>query len=153
MILAYVGGGKGKTTAGLGLVLRAWGHGMRILAAFMMKTPRYMGQEIGEHKALKKLGIEVVTLEDFGNPQAMLESILEVADNYDLILLDEFNYAVRQKMLSEKDVTSLTSLKPHVVVTGNYLWQELVQSAHLISEIRPIKHYYPHHVAVKGLDW
>ncbi|MDT7874876.1 MAG: cob(I)yrinic acid a,c-diamide adenosyltransferase, partial [Pyrobaculum sp.] len=54
MLLAYVGGGKGKTTAGLGVALRAWGHGYRVLVAFLMKTPFYMGEEVGEYKALRR---------------------------------------------------------------------------------------------------
>ena len=153
MILAYVGGGKGKTTAGLGVALRAWGHGFRVLAAFLMKTSTYMGEEVGEHKALKRLGIDVVTLEEFGNPQAMWESVLEVLDGYDLVLLDEFNYAVRQGFLAPGDVLSLKGAKPHVVITGNHLWPELVEAADLISEVRPVKHYYPRTVGVKGLDW
>ena len=60
MLLADVGGGKGKTTVGLGVALRAWGHGYRVLAAFMMKTPLYMGEEVGEYKALRRLGIDVI---------------------------------------------------------------------------------------------
>ena len=153
MILAYVGGGKGKTTAGLGVALRAWGHGYRVLAAFLMKTPIYMGEEVGEYKALRRLGVDVVTVEEFGNPQAMWESVVEVLDSYDLVLLDEFNYAVRQGFIAPGEVLRLRDVKPHVVVTGNHLWPELAEAADLISEIRAVKHYYPKAIGVKGLDW
>jgi len=153
VILAYVGGGKGKTTAGLGVALRAWGHGYRVLAAFLMKTPIYMGEEVGEYKALRRLGVDVVTVEEFGNPQAMWESVVEVLDSYDLVLLDEFNYAVRQGFIAPGEVLRLRDVKPHVVVTGNHLWPELAEAADLISEIRAVKHYYPKAIGVKGLDW
>lgn len=152
VLLAYVGSGKGKTTAGLGLLLRAWGHGMRVLAAFMMKTPRYMGEEVGELKALRRLGIGVVTLDEFGSPSAMFESILEVLDEYDVVLLDEFNYAVRQGLLEPSDVLRLARARAHAILTGNYVWQELY-AADMISEVRLVKHYYPKRVAVRGLDW
>jgi cob(I)yrinic acid a,c-diamide adenosyltransferase (EC 2.5.1.17) len=153
VLLAYVGGGKGKTTAGLGVALRTWGHGYRVLVAFLMKTPLYMGEEVGEYKALRRLGIDVVTIEEFGNPQAMWESVLEVLDTYDLVLLDEFNYAVRQGFIAPGDVFRLRGVKPHVVVTGNHLWPELAEAADLISEIRAIKHYYPKATGIRGLDW
>ena len=153
VLLAYVGGGKGKTTAGLGVALRAWGHGYRVLAAFLMKTPIYMGEEVGEYKALRRLGVDVVTVEEFGNPQAMWESVVEVLDSYDLVLLDEFNYAVRQGFIAPGEVLRLRDVKPHVVVTGNHLWPELAEAADLISEIRAVKHYYPKAIGVKGLDW
>ena len=153
MLLAYMGGGKGKTTAGLGVALRAWGHGYRVLAAFMMKTPFYMGEEVGEHKALRRLGVDVVTIEEFGNPHAMWESVVEVLDSYDLVLLDEFNYAVKQGFIAPGEVLRPWDVKPHVVVTGNHLWPELAEAADLISEIRAVKHYYPKAAGVKGLDW
>ena len=133
MILAYVGSGKGKTTVGLGVALRAWGLGYRVLVAFMMKTPFYMGEEVGEYKALRRLGIDVVTPEEFGNPQAMWDSVLEVLDSYDLALLDEFNYAVRQRSIAPGEVLRLRGIKPHVLVTGNHLWPELADAADLAA--------------------
>jgi cob(I)alamin adenosyltransferase len=153
VLLVYTGGGKGKTTAALGTLLRAWGHGMRVLAAFVMKTPYYMGEEVGEYKALRKLGVDVAYLSDFGSPLALVESVLEVADSYDLVILDEFNYAVRQGFIDPSYVKKLAALRPHVIITGNYLWPEAEEAADLISTIQPTKHYYSRQVAIKGLDW
>lgn len=153
MLLAYTGSGKGKTTAGLGLLLRAWGHGMRVLAAFLMKTPYYMGEEVGEYKALRRLGVETLWLSDFHSPRAVLEEALARSEDYDLILLDEFNYAVRQGFLDPSGVKRLLGLKPHVVITGNYDYPEL-QLADLVSEVVARKHYFERGVVgVRGLEW
>jgi ATP:corrinoid adenosyltransferase len=108
---------------------------------------------VGEYRALRRLGIDVVTLEEFGNPQAMWESVLEVSDSYDLVLLDEFNYAVKQGFIAPGEVLRLRDVKQRVVVTSNHLWPELAEVADFISEIRAVKHYYPKATGVKGLDW
>lgn len=153
MILAYTGAGKGKTTAALGLLLRAWGHDMRVMAAFLMKTPRYLDDYTGEYKALRRLNVRALYLEDHKTPKELLEEALADADAYDLVILDEFNYAVRQGFLRPSDVEALRSLKAHVVVTGNYDYPEL-ELADLVSEVVPRRHYYQRGVlGVKGLDW
>ncbi len=153
MLLVYTGDGKGKTTAALGLLLRAWGHDMKVLAAFLMKTPRYMGDLTGEYKALKKLGVDSLYLEDHRTPRELLEEALARASDYDLIVLDEFNYAVRQGFLKPSDLRRVAGLKAHVVITGNYYFEEMAL-ADLISEVRSVKHYYSKGlVGVKGLDW
>ncbi|MGC9170154.1 MAG: cob(I)yrinic acid a,c-diamide adenosyltransferase [Thermoproteus sp.] len=153
MILAYTGDGKGKTTAALGLLLRAWGHDMRILAVFTMKTPRYLDDYVGEYKALRRLGVKTLYLEDHKTPRDLLEEALAIAPGYDLVILDEFNYAVRQGFLRPEDFRRLLGLGAHVVVTGNHNYAELM-AADLISEVRSVKHYYSRGIiGVKGLDW
>ncbi|MFB6490869.1 MAG: cob(I)yrinic acid a,c-diamide adenosyltransferase [Thermoproteus sp. AZ2] len=153
MLLAYTGGGKGKTTAALGLALRAWGHDMRVLTAFLMKTPRYLNDYTGEYKALRRLGVKALYLEDHKTPRELLEEALSEADEYDLVVLDEFNYAVRQGFLGPSDVKRLLGLKPHVVITGNFEYPELYL-ADLVSEVVAKKHYYQKGaVGVRGLDW
>ncbi|WP_052883218.1 cob(I)yrinic acid a,c-diamide adenosyltransferase [Thermoproteus tenax] len=153
MLLAYTGDGKGKTTAALGVLLRAWGHGMRTLAVFLMKTPRYMNDYVGEYKALKRLGIDALYLEDHKRPEELLEEALARASDYDLVILDEFNYAVRQGFIKPSEVRRLLGLKPHVIITGNYLYDELLL-ADLVSEVKSVKHYYKSGVVgVRGIDW
>lgn len=153
MLLVYTGDGKGKTTAALGLLLRAWGHDMKVLAAFLMKTPRYMGDLTGEYKALRKLGVDALYLEDHKTPRDLLDEALSRAPDYDLVILDEFNYAVRQGPLKPSDFKRLIGLKANVVVTGNYYFDEMAL-ADLISEVKSVKHYYSKGiVGVKGLDW
>ncbi len=153
MLLVYTGNGKGKTTAALGLLLRAWGHDMRVLAAFLMKTPRYMGDLTGEYKALRRLGVDALYLEDHKTPRDLLEEALSRASDYDLVVLDEFNYAVKQGFLRPSDFKRLVGLRANVVVTGNYYFDEMAL-ADLISEVRSVKHYYTKGiVGVKGLDW
>ncbi|ABL88534.1 cob(I)yrinic acid a,c-diamide adenosyltransferase [Pyrobaculum islandicum DSM 4184] len=153
MILAYVGGGKGKTTAALGTALRAWGHGMRVLAAFVMKTPFYMGEEVGEYKALRRLGIDVLTLWDLRRPEEVLKEALARANDYDLVILDEVNYAVRQGFIDPKALLSLSRERPHFILTGDFEYPELYQVADLISRVEAVRHYYSKRVGVKGLDW
>ncbi|MEZ0320107.1 MAG: cob(I)yrinic acid a,c-diamide adenosyltransferase [Pyrobaculum sp.] len=135
------------------LLLRAWGHDMKVLAVFMMKTPRYFNDYTGEYKALRRLGIRALYLEDHKGPRDLLDEALSEAQNYDLIVLDEFNYAVRQGFIKPEEFKRLEGLRPHVVVTGNYHFGEL-ERADLASEIRAVKHYYSRGlVGVRGLDW
>lgn len=154
LILAFYGGGKGKTTSALGVVLRAWGHGLRILYAAVMKTPFYMGEEVGEFRALRRLGVDVISLADAHSPGEVLREAVSEADNYDLVVLDELLYAVRQGYISSRDLLMLRNLKPHVVVTGNFWVPEVGSVSDLITRMVDERHYSRRgYRGVRGLDW
>ncbi|MEM1637275.1 MAG: cob(I)yrinic acid a,c-diamide adenosyltransferase [Pyrobaculum sp.] len=154
MLLAFYGGGKGKTSAALGIVLRSWGHGMRVLYVGLMKTPFYQGEEVGEYKAMRRMGVDVLYLPDFKSPAEGLRRALELAEGYDLVVLDELFYAVRQGLLPSSALALLSNVKPHVVATGNYWEPGFADFFDLVTRLEEVKHYYRRGVlAVRGVDW
>ncbi|MGI9951791.1 cob(I)yrinic acid a,c-diamide adenosyltransferase [Moorellaceae bacterium AZ2] len=157
LILVYTGDGKGKTTAALGLALRAVGQGQRVLIIqFMKGSPQY-----GEIKAAAYLpGLTVVqkglpTFVKKGDPAPedirLAREGLELAKQavtsreYDLVILDEINVAVDYGLLSEEDVLALMAAKPEgvsLVLTGRYASAKIVDAADMVSEVREVKHHF-----------
>jgi len=155
-IQVYTGDGKGKTTAALGLALRAAGAGLRVYIAQFIKTGEY-----SEISALKRFS-DVITVEQFGtgkfvfgppapeeiqSARAGLEradAILRAGD-HDLVILDEANVAVSCGLFTLEDLINLVRLKPdgtELVITGRQAAPELLQLADLVSEVKAVKHYY-----------
>jgi len=152
----YTGDGKGKTTAALGLVLRAVGAGWRVLFTQFLKHG-----EFSEIKALKKLG-DQVTIRQYGSGRfikgrpsekeiemalAGLSEIMQVMEEgkYDLIVLDEINVAVHFGLIPLEGVIHLLERRPQdveLVLTGKWAPKEIVERADLVTEARMIKHYF-----------
>ncbi|OQX52087.1 MAG: cob(I)yrinic acid a,c-diamide adenosyltransferase [Candidatus Aminicenantes bacterium 4484_214] len=168
-IQVYTGNGKGKTTAALGLALRAAGHGYRTYIGQFLK-----GQDYGELHSLEKLK-DYITIEQFGrrgfihvtsNPDE--EDIRRAKDGlvhchqammsgqYDLIVLDEINVALYFHLLEEEEVHRFLDDKPEkieVILTGRYAPESICQRADLVTEMKEIKHYYQQKVpARKGIE-
>jgi len=157
-IQIYTGAGKGKTTAALGLALRAAGHGLKTYIGQFLK-----GHNYGELKSLNKLS-RWITIEQFGrkgfihiteNPdeedikrakkglQSCLAAML--SKQYDIIVLDEINVAIYLNLVSERDVNKFLDKKPEnveLILTGRYAPESLCQRADLVTEMKDIKHYY-----------
>jgi len=157
-IQVYTGNGKGKTTAALGLALRAAGHGMRVYIGQFLK-----GQTYGELMAVKKLA-PLIKIEQFGrkgfihvtrNPdeedirrakrglKRCLEAML--SKQYRIIILDEINVAVYFNIVSEKEVLEFLDQKPpdvEVILTGRYAPSSFTKKADLVTEMKAKKHYY-----------
>jgi cob(I)alamin adenosyltransferase len=155
-VQVYTGDGKGKTTAALGLVLRALGQGLRpVVLQFMKSDPSW-----GEITSLRKLGVPVrqcgldhwtfkgeASEEDlaaaavgFDEAEALVES-----REYDLVVLDELATAVFFELVPLDRVLTLVALKPaavELVITGRRAPEELIAAADLATEMRPLKHYY-----------
>lgn len=153
LVQIYTGGGKGKTTAALGLAMRAAGHNFKIAIIHFMKIWDY-----GEVKSLSKLGIDLfrygtAELIDPKNPspidfeqanKALLkaEELIEKGD-YDMLILDEIAVAVDFNLISLKRVVDLLDKKSdnlEMVLTGRNCPQELIERADLVSVIDEIKH-------------
>lgn len=152
----YTGDGKGKTTASLGLVLRALGQGLRpAVLQFMKADPNW-----GEIVTLKQLGVPVqqcgldhwvlvgkvsdedraAAAEGFARARALVES-----GDYDLVVLDELVTAVFFELVPLQRVLDLIREKPEqveLVITGRRAPDELVAAADLATEMRPLKHYF-----------
>ena len=155
MIQVYTGNGKGKTTAALGLALRAVGAGKKVFIGQFIK-----GNDYSELKTLRK--IRNIKLEQFGRgsfikgrPKAldleladkgmkMIEEIIRKAA-YDLVILDEINIALDLKLLKLRRVLNLiknTPPKIELVLTGRYAPAGLLRRADLVSRIEESKHYF-----------
>jgi cob(I)alamin adenosyltransferase len=163
----YTGNGKGKTTAAMGLALRAVGAGLRVFIAQFIKSVRY-----GEIEILEKLGEQVVCRQYgrgcwlHGSPSeedALLagEALVEVCQvissgDFQLVILDEMNTAVFFGLLSVDDMLDLITIKPdgvELVFTGRKAAEKLIERADLVTEMREIKHYYQKGIiARKGIE-
>lgn len=168
-IQVYTGNGKGKTTAALGLALRAAGRGLRTYIAQFLK-----GQPTGEIEAAKRLAglIHIdqfgregfITVkdgpddEDIARAKAGLARALEamLSGDYRIVVLDEINTAVHFNILPEKDVLDLLDKRPagiELVLTGRYAPSSFIDRADLVTEMKEIKHYFDRGVkAREGIE-
>lgn len=157
-IQVYTGNGKGKTTAALGLALRAVGRGLRVCMIQFMKG----GGPYGEHLAAEMLkpyltiiptGREGWVKRDNPDPEdvRLANEALRMGrealtgGEYDLVILDEVNGAVSFGLLDVDDVLDLMSSKPaavELVLTGRNAHERVMEAADLVTEMREIKHYY-----------
>jgi cob(I)alamin adenosyltransferase len=156
-VQVYTGDGKGKTTASLGLAMRAAGHGMSVfMVQFMKGSPNY--GELASARNLPNFTIEQHGRDEFvdrKNPaqvdidmaQEGLARAREIlsAGEHDLVILDELNVALDFNLVSLEDVLGLIEMRPpHVelVLTGRSAHPEVVRAADLVSEVLNIKHHY-----------
>jgi len=157
-VQVYTGDGKGKTTAALGLTLRAVAHGIKSYIAQFMK-----GQDYGElHVIRERLG-DLITIEQFGTPrfvktgqisdedyqlaQRALEKVKEALfeKDYKIVIMEEANVAMYMGLLDKKEVLEIIKNKPEgkeLILTGRYAPQEIIDAADLVTEMREVKHYY-----------
>jgi cob(I)alamin adenosyltransferase len=164
-IQVYTGNGKGKTTAALGLALRAAGSGLRTYIGQFMK-----GQRCGELASVKKLA-PFVTIEQYGrraflhvtktpDPEDVRRArhgldkcrAAILSGTYDIVVLDEVNVAVFFGLLSEQDVLSLLDEKPpsvELVLTGRSAPSSFIRRADLVTEMKERKHYYRKNVSAR----
>ena len=157
MLEVYTGEGKGKTTAALGLALRATGHGWKVLIVqFMKGSPDY--GEITAAKEVKGLTVVQTGLPTFvekGNPSAEdraeaargLKLVREALGSgcYRLIVLDEMNVAVDYGLVKLDDALELIDACPddvELVFTGRGAKQAVLERADLVSEVKEVKHPY-----------
>lgn len=157
MIQIYTGNGKGKTTAALGLAMRAVGHGLKVIMIQFMKGKVNYG-ELEAAKALPNFTIEQYGRPDFVNPdnpdkedvrlaQMAWERAKEVvaSGKYNMIILDEINVAVSFNLIPLKEVIDLLKNVPknvEIILTGRYMPETFVEYADLISEIKEVKHHF-----------
>jgi len=157
LVIVNTGDGKGKTTAALGIALRAWGHDMRVCVIQFLKNGKLRS---GESRAAEKLGIEWHALGDGytwssrdieeSRSKALIawriaqEAI--ASGRYDMVVLDEFTHLLHLGWLETGEVVAwLRDHKPphlHVVITGRHAPEDLVEMADLVTEMREVKHPY-----------
>lgn len=173
LVIVHTGNGKGKTTAALGLAIRAWGDGFRVLILQFIKG----GCTYGELKTIETLkGIDDRIEIDQGglgftnkgpttkeeHEAAARETLIRAQEeiksgNWDLIILDEINYAVKYELIREEDMLELLDLRPeelHLVMTGRDACESLIERADLVTEMKEIKHPYQKGIkAQKGIEF
>jgi len=169
LVQVFTGNGKGKTSAALGTVLRASGHGLRVYIVFFMKG-KY---PYGEFSTLSKL--PNVDIASFGlrclidpsniNPEEIEQAKLALSaarkamlsGNYDIVVLDEVNVALHFKLIELDEVVRLIGDKPQnveLILTGRYADAKLIELADLVTEMVKLKHPYDKGVkARKGIEY
>ncbi len=156
LVVVNTGEGKGKTTAALGVIFRAWSRDFRIR---MLQLIKHTGTRFGEQRAAQKLNIPMKALgdgftwlsKDLERTEALAvqqwgrcrDAILEGVE--DIIVLDEFTYALHYDWVPVAGVVDTLTRRPdtlHVIITGRYAPQELIDCADLVTEMKLIKHPY-----------
>ncbi|UXM94018.1 MULTISPECIES: cob(I)yrinic acid a,c-diamide adenosyltransferase [unclassified Bartonella] len=163
LLIVNTGKGKGKSTAGFGMVFRALGHNMKIGVVQFVKGSRATGERL----ALDKFGDQVTVFaagegftwetQDREKDIAMAREAWEVAksmildESYDMVLCDELNIVLRYDYLPLEEVLETVRERPfmkHVIITGRNAKQELIDEADLVTEMELIKH--PFRSGIKG---
>jgi cob(I)alamin adenosyltransferase len=156
LVIVHTGDGKGKTTAALGIMMRAWGHGMRVCVIQFIKKE---GARVGEQRAAEKMGIEFLSSgdgftwrsRDLDESAARARHGWQMAQEriasgqYDIIILDEMTYPLNYGWLDLDEVLEWLRAKPpmlHLVITGRDAPQALIDYADLVTEMRLVKHPY-----------
>jgi len=175
LVLINTGPGKGKTTAALGTAFRAAGNGMRVLILQFLKGSWHYG-ELDAAEALTgvdgftyvirqmgrgfvKIGGAEADPEDLRMVETAWAEAAEaiLSDDWDLIVLDEINYAIGYKMLDPERVADVLRRRPemlHVILTGRNAHPVLVELADTVTELREVKHAYQKGIlAQRGIEF
>ena len=162
LIIVHTGDGKGKTTAAIGLAVRAAGAGLKVLILQFIKGVR----RSGELNSLDALGIEVrqlglgfITQENFAEQKKSARAALDIARQeissgaWNLVVLDEINYAVKFGLLDAQEILELLKIRPlnlHLVFTGRDAPQQLIDAADLVTEMKLVKHPFQQGIAAQS---
>ncbi len=164
----YTGNGKGKTTAALGLALRASGAGLKVFIGQFIKGQAYSELEVIardlKNITVKQYGlgcfiVDKPTIEDREAARKGFDEVQQIIKNakHDLVILDEVNIALYYKLIEVDALIVLIKEKPqHVelVITGRYAPEEIIEAADLVTEMKEVKHYYQKGIeARKGIEF
>jgi cob(I)alamin adenosyltransferase len=168
LVIVYTGNGKGKTTAALGVMFRAFGRGWKTVMLSFMKSET---SNYGEERAARKLGIEMVPLgggftwlsKDIEKDKALARRCWDVCREkiasglYDLVVLDEMTYPLTYGWIDVQEVIDFLAARPgdvHVIITGRDAPQALQDFADLVTEMREVKHPFQQGIkAQPGIDF
>jgi len=172
LIITYFGNGKGKTTAALGVALRAIGYDFNVCMIQFIKGEWSYGEIYSSNRL--KPNFELIIAgkgfigildddHDFSEHISSAKSALEIAKEkinslkYDTVILDEVNYALKLKLIEERDLITILQTKPpavNIILTGNYLTDQILDISDLVTEMNEIKHPYKKGIrAKKGIDF
>jgi len=161
LVIVHTGNGKGKTTAALGMAFRALGQGLSVLMVQFIKGSWKSG-ELESAKKFKNFKLIPmgrgfvstngrISEEDYQAAKEALDYAKLHLGDYDMVILDEVNYAIGFGLISEGDVLKLIEKKPervHLILTGRNATTEIINKADLVTEMCEIKH--PFHKGIKA---
>ncbi|HEU5414376.1 MAG TPA: cob(I)yrinic acid a,c-diamide adenosyltransferase [Candidatus Angelobacter sp.] len=171
LIIVNTGPGKGKTTAAMGTALRAVGNGMKVLMLQFLKGSWHYGEldavkAFGDNFVMKQMGrgfVKVGGAETDPEDVRMVEEAWKEAEQaimsgqWDLVILDEINYAISYKMLDPAKVVDALKRKPeqvHVILTGRNAHPTIIELADTVTEMKQVKHAYEKGVlAQRGIEY
>ena len=171
LIIVNTGPGKGKTTAAMGTALRAVGNGMKVLMLQFLKGSWHYGEldavkAFGDSFIMKQMGrgfVKVGGAETDPEDVRMVQEAWNEAEQaiysgaWDLVILDEINYAISYKMLDPEKVVAVLQKKPkmvHVILTGRNAHPSIIEIADTVTEMREIKHAYTKGIeAQRGIEY
>ena len=172
LIIIYFGNGKGKTTASLGVALRAIGYNLNVCMIQFIKGEWDYGEIYSSNRLKPNFELVVAgkgfvgILDDDHDIKEHIESAkiaLTIAKEkinslrYDTVILDEINYALKLKLIEEQEIISILETKPprvNVILTGNYMTDQILGIADLVTEMREVKHPFKKGIrAKKGIDF
>lgn len=169
LVQIFTGNGKGKTTAAMGAVVRAAGHGFKVMVVSFMKGV----YDYGEYKTLSKIPNVEISLfgfrhlidpsnvkpeekEEAGKALAKAREAM-LSGEYDLVVLDEVNVALSYNLIEVGEVIRLIDDKPpgvELILTGRYVDNGLIERADLVTEMVKVKHPYDKGIkARKGIEY
>ncbi len=168
LVIVNTGDGKGKTTAALGVLLRASGQNMRVVMLQFLKSKT---GNWGEMRSAQRLGVEIIPLgdgftwmsKDLDKDRALAQACWQLcrekieSDQYDVVIMDEITYALNYGWLSLEEVLdTLRKRNPlmHVIITGRDAPEALIEFADMVTEMREVKHPYKSGIlAQKGIEF
>ncbi|HFE65420.1 MAG TPA: cob(I)yrinic acid a,c-diamide adenosyltransferase [Caldithrix sp.] len=171
LLIVYTGDGKGKTTAALGMVVRAVGYDWRVLMVQFIKGDWSYGELEGYKRLqpnfeLYRMGRGFVRIMGDKKPiedhiRAARETLdfvkAHLKDDFDIIILDEVNIAIKEGLVSAKEVLEVANARPsylHIVLTGRNAPPEIIEAADLVTEMTEIKHPFQQGIlAQPGVDY
>ncbi len=169
LVHVFTGDGKGKTSAALGITLRAAGHGLRTHITFFMKGDFPYGEQktlallpnvsVARFGSLEFVDPANVKPEEREQARLALEDARKAVQSgrFDLVILDEVNVAAAWNLIDVKDVMRLIKEKPEnmeLILTGRYADKDVIANADLVTEMREIKHPYKKGIpSRKGIDY
>ena len=171
LIIVNTGPGKGKTTAAMGTALRAVGNGMKVLMLQFLKGSWHYGEldavkAFGNNFIMKQLGrgfVKVGGAETDPEDIRMVEEAWQesreaiLSGKWDLVILDEINYAISYAMLDPEKVVETLKQKPemvHVILTGRNAHAKIIEVADTVTEMRQVKHAYEAGIlAQRGIEY
>ena len=162
LVIVNTGNGKGKTTAAMGVLFRAWGRDMKVT---MLQFIKHTTANFGEQRAAQKIGVTVRAMGDGFTwrsqdleqsadlARALWEDAKEIiaTGGYDVVILDEFTYPMHYGWIPVEDVVEVLRNRPdmlHIIITGRHAPEGLVEFADLVTEMSVVKH--PYHSGIKA---
>jgi len=172
LTVIITGHGKGKTTAALGMVLRAAGHGMRVCVIEFIKGDIYSGEIDGIKKLSSHVELHIMGKGFYGikedpythkEHRKKAQKALKLADEkmssgkFNILILDEINVALKLNLVDLPQILDLIEKKPplmHLILTGRDAHPELIKRAHTVTEMKEIKHAFRQGIEPqKGIDY